>query len=298
MQNMVIRFSALVSLGLLILGSPRCLAQSEAAFFESAGVQLCFFDSGGDGEAVILLAIGGDTSRGRAASLIKGGYRVITQHMRGFGQSDKPPEAKQYGLEMSDDILRLLDHLKIARCHVVGSSIGAHVANRFRAAYPSRLLSATLIGGGPITESSLMLSRAVEFADALDQGDWGPLAHAFTGRGRPLPTQEEIDEQNLRQKQNGSSPIWAAAIRAQGFEDSIDELKTNTVPTLAIVGELDPVKDWEIDPFIGVMAKMEVVVIPDKAHGELGTHELLLSSLLKFLKKNAISLAEQGQARN
>jgi alpha/beta hydrolase fold len=38
---------------------------------------------------------------------------VIALDCRGHGQSDKPHDPKSYGIEMSQDVVRLLDHLGI-----------------------------------------------------------------------------------------------------------------------------------------------------------------------------------------
>src|SRR5436190_523756 len=47
-------------------------------------------------------------------------YRVIAMDCRGHGKSDKPHEATAYGIEMVEDVSRLLDHLKITKAHIVG----------------------------------------------------------------------------------------------------------------------------------------------------------------------------------
>jgi pimeloyl-ACP methyl ester carboxylesterase len=47
---------------------------------------------------------------------------------RGHGQSDKPHNADAYGSNMSDDVIRLMDHLKIKKAHVLGYSMGGHGA--------------------------------------------------------------------------------------------------------------------------------------------------------------------------
>jgi pimeloyl-ACP methyl ester carboxylesterase len=55
-------------------------------------------------------------------------YHVIALDCRGFGQSGKPHDPAQYGVEMGLDVIRLLDHLRINTAHVVGYSMGAHIA--------------------------------------------------------------------------------------------------------------------------------------------------------------------------
>ena len=50
---------------------------------------------------------------------------AIAADCRGHGRSGKPRDGKQYGLEMVNDIVRLLDHPKVKKAHVVGYSMGA-----------------------------------------------------------------------------------------------------------------------------------------------------------------------------
>jgi 3-oxoadipate enol-lactonase len=101
-------------------------------------------------------------------------YRCLILDLRGFGLSHAaipPHDPAVFG----DDLHLLLDHLKIARAHVVGQSIGGHYALRFALAHPQRInglvLADTLAGiagdrivaakaaAGPIPET--LMERAL-----------------------------------------------------------------------------------------------------------------------------------------
>ena len=75
---------------------------------------------------------------------------------------------------MSEDVGRLLDHLKVDKAHGVGYSMGAWVTNRFRVMHPDRLLSASVGGGGALNDDSLPVLEASARADAVARGDMGP----------------------------------------------------------------------------------------------------------------------------
>src|ERR1044071_7209374 len=47
-------------------------------------------------------------------------HRKIALDVRGFGKSSKFGDASQFGQKMVDDVVRLMDHLKIQRAHLVG----------------------------------------------------------------------------------------------------------------------------------------------------------------------------------
>jgi pimeloyl-ACP methyl ester carboxylesterase len=74
-------------------------------------------------------------------------YRVIALDVRGFGRSSKFAEASRFGQLMVDDVVRLMDHLKITRAHLIGHSMGALIAANVAARYPDRVSTATLVAG-------------------------------------------------------------------------------------------------------------------------------------------------------
>jgi pimeloyl-ACP methyl ester carboxylesterase len=91
---------------------------AESKFFDSNGVQIHYYDEG-EGEPVVLVHGGFSNAAmwdtlGAVDALEEAGWRVIALDMRGHGQSGKPHDPAKYGLEMSLDIGRLLDHLKSA----------------------------------------------------------------------------------------------------------------------------------------------------------------------------------------
>ena len=73
--------------------------------------------------------------------------RVVALDVRGFGKSSKFAESQRFGQLMVDDVVRLMDHLKIQRAHVIGHSMGAMIAANVASRYPARVASATLIAG-------------------------------------------------------------------------------------------------------------------------------------------------------
>jgi 3-oxoadipate enol-lactonase len=76
-------------------------------------------------------------------------YRCITYSFRGYPGSDVPAKAAMYGQQQAvDDAKHMLDHLKIAKAHVVGLSQGGFATAHFGRLYPDRALSLTLAGVG------------------------------------------------------------------------------------------------------------------------------------------------------
>lgn len=67
-------------------------------------------------------------------------HRVIVHDHRGTGQSTHS-KIKYSVDQMTDDLVRLMDHLKIDRTHVVGHSTGGAIGQTLAATHPERLAS-------------------------------------------------------------------------------------------------------------------------------------------------------------
>tara|TARA_R110002050_G_scaffold273113_1_gene417109 strand:- start:134383 stop:136320 length:1938 start_codon:yes stop_codon:yes gene_type:complete len=72
-------------------------------------------------------------------------YQTIRYDCRGYGYSDLPEEGKEF--LHANDLLVLMDSLKIKKAHVVGLSMGGFIGTDFLALHPERLLSLTAASG-------------------------------------------------------------------------------------------------------------------------------------------------------
>src|SRR6516225_11708196 len=109
-------------------------AAADSQFFDSNGVKIRYLVEG-KGEPVLLIHgfTAGIEMQWALPGIIKElakDYRVIALDNRGHGRSDKPHDAKKYGMEMVNDAIRLMDHLKIKKAHVVGYSMGAMITSK------------------------------------------------------------------------------------------------------------------------------------------------------------------------
>jgi pimeloyl-ACP methyl ester carboxylesterase len=74
-------------------------------------------------------------------------YRCIAFNARGYPPSDVPEDPEKYSQARArDDIVAVLDHLKIEKAHICGLSMGGFAALHFGLAYPARARS-LLVGG-------------------------------------------------------------------------------------------------------------------------------------------------------
>ncbi|GGD79615.1 alpha/beta fold hydrolase [Paenibacillus nasutitermitis] len=91
----------------------------------------------GSGPAIVFIHSGGVDSRVwlELVPLLARTHRVVTFDARGLGQSPAPQEP----LNPVDDLLGLLDLLKLNRVTLVGHSIGGELATNFTLSYPGRV---------------------------------------------------------------------------------------------------------------------------------------------------------------
>jgi pimeloyl-ACP methyl ester carboxylesterase len=158
------------------------------------GVKIAYFVEG-EGEPVVLIhgwlssAAINWVLPGTSALLAKD-CQVIALDVRGHGLSDKPTNEDAYGVELVEDIVRLLDHLKIKKAHIVGYSMGGVIAGNFIAKHPDRVLSGTLGGMG-----WLQVGSVAQFGlERIGRNDPNDRAHAIYGRSlaRLALTEEEL----------------------------------------------------------------------------------------------------------
>jgi len=76
-------------------------------------------------------------------------HRCITYSQRGYPPSDVPSDPAKYGQDIArNDVLALMDALKIERAHIVGHSMGAYTALHVGINAPKRCISVMAAGCG------------------------------------------------------------------------------------------------------------------------------------------------------
>lgn len=240
-------FSAAV---LLLLAVCSSAVEAEEGFFDSQGVKIRYITEG-TGEAVVLLhgfaasaEMWDNNPQGgtKVFSELAKGFRVVAMDCRGHGKSDKPHDPKLYGKEMAEDVVRLLDVLKIRKAHVVGYSMGAEIAGSLLVTHPDRLISVTLGGGVPSFEPTPeSLARMDLAARSLEEGKGlGPVIIAGTPPGFPKPSQELADAISRAIIGDQDQKALGASVRG-GKEVQVTEaeLKANRLPVLILYGSRD-----------------------------------------------------------
>jgi pimeloyl-ACP methyl ester carboxylesterase len=273
--------------GLFLLAG---IGRANEGYFDSSGVQIHYLIEG-KGEPVLLIhgfAINAKLQWGQPGILraLAKDHLVIALDVRGHGKSDKPKEVQKYGTEMVEDVVRLLDHLRIKKAHVVGYSMGALITGKLLATHPDRLLSATLAGCGVLPEGAELPPFVGKLAESLEEGKGlGPLLQALSSSEKSKPSAVTMQILNsLVVRDNGKA--LAAVVRSwKTLGVSKEQLKANKVPTLALIGAKDPLKK-SIDLIKDDMNSLEVVVIGGGGHLSTYYNPKFIRTLRRFLNEH------------
>jgi pimeloyl-ACP methyl ester carboxylesterase len=257
---------------MLVLAAASAFA--EDLFFDSNGVRIHYIDRGAGAPIVLLHGNGGSLQRWITTGIVadlERDYRVIALDARGHGSSDKPHEVSAYGEEMGLDVVRLLDHLGIARAHLVGYSMGASILGKLVTTHPERFLTLTMGGATgrfkftPAEGQRLEREAAEKERDCVSRSQMIRLAPV----GQPPPTDADFEASSKACLADPSQDRFALAALHRGFADlafTLEQVKAVTVPTIGIVGSLDGyLADFK--EMQALRPAMKLVVIEGASHG-------------------------------
>jgi pimeloyl-ACP methyl ester carboxylesterase len=210
--------------------------------FDSNGVKIRYVTAG-TGEPVVLLhgwmSDGGMWGRLDTNPTSKE-FQLIAVDLRGHGKSDKPHEPTKYGPEMAEDVIRLLDHLKLPKAHLVGYSMGAIVAGKVAAAHPNRVFSIVYGGQAPILSGNNKVDAPeIEvFAKAVEEGtDLGEYLMTVLSADQPKLTADQAKA--LAKIAFAGKDVKAFAAAGRGIKNldvSMGQLDNCKAPFLFIHG--------------------------------------------------------------
>ena len=283
---------------LVVCGLVSRPAPADEGVFDSNGVKIRYVTEG-KGEPVVLIHgwMGDSSMWGRDRSgntkldtTRTTGFQLIALDCRGHGQSDKPHDPAQYGPEMAADVVRLLDHLKIAKAHLIGYSSGAFIAGKVAATHPERVLSVVYAGQAPLIVGMKSTSGASEvevFAQAVDEGkDLGAYIRAVTPADKPKLTEEQA--RTIARIMFNGKDLKALAAAGRGFKNlavTEEQLKKCQAPILFIHGgnESDQVKH-RVAAVHKLLGRGEVKIIAGADHITTLAKPEFGAALLEFLR--------------
>ncbi|MGF1562846.1 MAG: alpha/beta fold hydrolase [Geminicoccaceae bacterium] len=214
-------------------------------------------------------------------------FRCIRVDLRGHGLSEAPPRPYAFKAYVAD-LLGVLDHLGIARTHVLGVSLGGMIAQHLGLIAPERIerlvlvstTSRTPLEARPVWQERMDTVSAHGVASQIEP----TLARWFTdGYAKTAPNVfAQIGEMIGKTSQTG----YLGACDAIMELDVTGQLKGLRGPTLVMVGEQD--QGTPVSAAQAIQAAVpdaRLVVVPDASHMlPIEQREAFLNHTLAFLR--------------
>jgi 3-oxoadipate enol-lactonase len=178
----------------------------------------------------------------------------IRLDLRGFGAStSRPPDG---AVDPLADVIDTLEHLAVARCHVVGSSFGAGVATEVALTRPDLVQSLLLCppGGSLLAELTPDLQQFIDTERAalarndIDAAVDANVASWVVGAGRTESDVQHAVLAAVKRMQRNAFQItasWADVAEVELEPPALDRLADVAQPLLVLVGghDLDATHD-------------------------------------------------------
>jgi 3-oxoadipate enol-lactonase len=249
------------------------------------------YDVAGSGPAVLLLHAGiGDRRMWDAqVPAFADHFTVIRCDARGFGETRKPDAP----FSPYADAIALLDHLGIARAHVVGVSMGSQTAIEAAIAAPERISALVAVAARTGTPVSSALRAGWERVDELYEA--GEIAGAVEYELRmwvdgPDRGPEAVDPE-MRERVREMNAALFTRDDVDGEELPLDppaaeRLAEISAPTLIVYGDKDVMDVRQAaGPLAGAIPGARLAVIPDAAHlPQMERPEIFNEIVLGFLR--------------
>ena len=201
-------------------------------------------------------------------------YRVIALDLPGFGESSKP-DASYDVLSQMERVRTFANALQIDKLHLVGNSMGGHIAALYAARHPEQVLSVALLDNAGVTapQKSEMIQR-------LERGEPNPLvvrrAEDFDALMNfvfvtPPPLPESLKRYFAERSVANQAHYDRIFAQLRGHYVPLEpELPNIQAPTLVLWGEQDrALHVSSIEVMQPLLKKPTVVVMKDCGHAPM-----------------------------
>lgn len=244
--------------------------------FHNGTIETAYLDEGAGAPVVLVHGFASSATinwvePGWVATLTGAGRRVIALDNRGHGESTKLYDPAAYRIaDMADDLVRLLDHLKIERADVMGYSMGARITAFTALRAPQRVRAAILGGAGMV-----LVNVGEGAGDAIAAALEAPSLDAVTDpTGRSFRIFAEQTKSDLK--------ALAACMRGSRQGLTRDEVARIAIPVLIAVGTRDEVAG-SAHALAALMPDARVLDIPNRDHMRAVGDKVFKAGVLDFL---------------
>ena len=277
-RRTLIKLAALLGFGMTVQDGRRALADTgnpmvpqpvppqapaKEAIAELADTRLFYWDTGGNGPAVVLL----HPATGSALMWVyqqpvfaRAGYRVVGYSRRGYYRSDAPRGADP-GVA-AEDLHHLVNFLGIAKFHAVSSAAGGSIAVDYALTHPDKLLSLVVTSNSAGVRSG----EIAQISDSLHPQAFEQMPAEFRELGTSY---RAANPDGVRQwVELHHKAISGDIVRQRlGTMISAETLSTIKVPTLLMTGDADLYTPPALLRMVAAqMPNSEVAIVPETGH--------------------------------
>ncbi len=259
-------------------------------FVDSDGFQIRY-ETVGEREPIVLVHGWGSSLKANWVNTgwveaLKATRRVVALDVRGHGDSDKPHDQAVYSYaRMSRDVLRVMDHLGIAKADFLGYSMGSFMGASLLGHARKRFTSMILGGIGDETDASLaVLPQIVAGLRATDPAQIkDPVGVAYRAYAASDP-RNDLEALALSALQ-----MWP-----EGFPLRLTgpKLADVDIPILIVNGANDHPYIDTVHTVIDAIPGAQLAVIPDRDHLSVIGDPRFKERVLAFLAHRSSDLLE------
>lgn len=281
------------SLTLCVFGivflSTGAYSQANEQFFNSNGVRIRYIVVG-TGSPVILVHPFAQSAEIWASLMtdLSKNFQVIAMDCRGHGKSDKPHAPKQYGIEMVNDVVRLMDYLEIKKAIIIGYSMGGSIAVKMLTDHPDRFRLAIIGGSLGFTREEAEHDEVPNLGSDLLSGM--PLSEAMIKNAPPSwpkPSPQQREMMKTMDAGQDSVALGAETVSHRGLWVTDKQLRAIAIPTLVLYGERDQPSFYQAAQ--ARFPNLQFRVIPGAGHSSAIESPEFSDHIRSFIEQHARS---------
>ncbi|MDF2536189.1 MAG: Menaquinone biosynthesis related protein [Bacillales bacterium] len=235
---------------------------------------------GGKGEPVMMLHgfTGSINTWRHFVSKHNEDFRFVVPSLVGHGKTDAPHDLNRYTIEsVVEDLVGILDQLKINQIHLVGYSMGGRLAIAFALKYPNRLKSLVLESASAGISSKKEREKRQESDGTLSLKIDHDGMEAFVDYWENIPLFQPLEKKisfpdklrlrtdRISHKPNGlmASLIMMGTGSQPYYMNKLSRIK---VPTLILTGKIDEKFSKIGEQMADQIINSEHVIVKDSGH--------------------------------
>lgn len=286
MKKLVVGFAICVAaIAALLYFSPATLmatalfAERQAAHLSSEQItvgdlSIHYYEGGpASGETIVMIhGFGANKDNWlRFAKFFTERYHVIALDLPGFGDSSKPDASYDVGTQ-AERVTAFVKALGLSKVHLIGNSMGGHIAALYAARHPEQVLSLALLDNAGVTSP-----KKSELYEMLERNEPNPLVardpESFAKLvsfvfvqppSVPANVQRYMAEQASARSEQNDKVFKHLRERYIPLEPELPKIQA---PTLLLWGDKDRVLDVSsIEVMRPLLKKPSVVIMKDCGH--------------------------------